>query len=418
MTTAAPPKAAFDACATALEAAAERLGIEEEMRQLMRMPWRELRVEVPVRMDDGRIRVFAGYRVQHNGARGPYKGGIRYHPQADLDEVRALASLMTWKCALVDIPFGGAKGGVQCDPLAMSKDELNRLTRRYTQNIEHLLGPYRDVPAPDLNTNSQTMAWMMDAYSQLHGYSPAIVTGKPVELGGSVGRESAVGQGVSILLTELARELGVALEGQRVAVQGFGQVGYWTPDSLHHAGCRIVALSDVRGGVGNPAGIDVDRADRWSRQTGSVVGLPDTEPMTNEELLGADCDILVPAAVGDVIHAGNAGRVRARWVIEGGNRPTTPEGDAILGERGILVLPDILANAGGVVVSYFEWVQNLQQFRWDEEKVNEELRDTMTKAFQAVWQRAQREGVSLRQACYLIGVERVARAIDLRVFLV
>ncbi|MBI4200606.1 MAG: glutamate dehydrogenase [Chloroflexi bacterium] len=398
------------------DGAAERLGVDDDLRELLRWPWRELRVEVPVRLDSGRLKVFVGYRVQHNGARGPYKGGVRYHPEADIDEVRALAALMTWKTALVGVPFGGAKGGVQCDPDEMSQGELNRLTRRYTQNISHILGVNRDIPAPDLNTNSQTMAWMMDAYGQLHGYEPGIVTGKPVELGGSYGREAAPGRGAVYCLQEYCRLVGQELSGATVAVQGFGQVGSWVARLLEGAGCKVIAVSDVRGGIHNPKGLafrallDHVREGRW------VAGFRDSEPVTNAELLELPCDILVPAAVGHVLHKANAPRVRARIVLEGANMPTTPEADAILNERGVVMLPDLLVNAGGVTVSYFEWAQNIQEFRWDEERVNEELRKVMTRAFQEVYERARRDSLMLREAAFEISVERVARAVELRGF--
>jgi glutamate dehydrogenase (NAD(P)+) len=383
---------------------------------MLRQPWRELRVQVPVRMDDGRLEVFTGYRVQHNGARGPYKGGVRYHPQADQDEVRALASLMTWKTALVDLPFGGSKGGVQCDPGLLSINELNRLTRRYTLNIEHLLAPNRDIPAPDLGTNAQTMAWMMDAYGQLHGYSPAIVTGKPVELGGSLGRDSATGRGVTYILQEVAKDLKLDLQGMGVVVQGFGNVGSWTARLLDQAGCRVMAVSDVKGGVYHSAGLDVSQLLDYHSARGTVTGFPGGDSLTNAELLELECDVLVPAAIGGVITAGNAPSVKARMVLEAANHPLTPEADAILKERGILVLPDILVNAGGVVVSYFEWTQNLQQFRWEEERVNQELHQILVRAYHEVRRKALTEGMTHREAAFEIGVARVARAVQLRGF--
>jgi glutamate dehydrogenase (NAD(P)+) len=398
------------------EETADVLALEEEARLLLRMPHRELHVEVPVRMDNGSVRVFPGYRVQHNGARGPYKGGLRYHPQADLDEVRTLAALMTWKCALVDLPFGGAKGGVQCDPTAMSQTELNRLTRRYTQNIAHLIGVNRDIPAPDMGTNSQTMAWMMDAYGQLNGYTPGIVTGKPVELGGSAGRDAAPGRGAYVVLLELCRDLSREPQLTRVAVQGFGQVGSWAARLACQAGFRVVAVSDISGGLHNEHSIDIDALTEHVETGGVLADFPGGERISNEELLALPCEVLVPAATGDVVTSANAGAVRAQIVIEAANHPLTYDADAALAERGVLVVPDILANAGGVIVSYFEWTQNIQQFRWELDRVNAELERMLLPAYRAVRALSQERGVTMRRAAYLIAVERVARAIRLRGF--
>jgi glutamate dehydrogenase (NAD(P)+) len=396
--------------------AAERLQLPGGLRDMLRRPWRELLVQVPVRMDDGRIEVFSGYRVQHNGARGPYKGGVRYHPAADLDEVRALAALMTWKTALVGLPYGGAKGGVQCEPGRLSTGELNRLTRRYTLNIEHLLAPNRDIPAPDLGTNAQTMAWMMDAYGQLHGHSPAIVTGKPVELGGSLGREPATGRGVGYVLEEAAKHFGLDTAGARVVVQGFGNVGSWAARLIHAMGCKIIAVSDADGGVYSPKGLDITELLRQKQTGAGVADLPGAERITNAELLELDCEVLVPAAIDNVITSENASRVQASYILEGANRPMTAEADDILNDRGVVVLPDILVNAGGVIVSYFEWTQNLQEFHWEEERVNEELRKTITSAFHQVRERVAADGSTYRQAAFEIAVERVARAVELRGF--
>lgn len=407
----------FDEVNIFFDRAADRVGLDDGVRELLRRPWRELQVSVPVRMDDGHIKVFTGFRIQHNGVRGPYKGGVRYHPDADLEEVRALASLMTWKNALVDIPFGGAKGGVQCDPRTMSEGELNRLTRRYTMNIEHLLAVNRDIPAPDLGTNSQTMAWMMDAYSQIHGYTPGIVTGKPVELGGSAGRDAATGRGAVFILKEVAKEFGVSTDGARIVVQGFGQVGSWTVRLLGDMGCRIIAVSDVEGAVYCPDGVDVDKLFLQKRETGSVAETPGTEHINNDELLELDCDFLVPAAIDRVIHEGNAPRVKARVVVEAANHPLTPEADQILNDRGIPVIPDILVNAGGVIVSYFEWSQNLYQQQWPEERVNDELARYMTKAYHAVRETVRKENITFREAAFLIAVGRVAHVSKLRGFI-
>ena len=408
---------AFDEVNVFLDRAVDRLGLDDGFRELLSRPWRELRVSVPVRMDDGRIEVFTGYRVQHNGARGPYKGGVRYHPAADQEEVRALASLMTWKTALVDIPYGGAKGGVQCDPRSMSEGELNRLTRRYMTNIEHIIGVTRDIPAPDLGTNSQTMAWMMDAYGMIHGYSPGIVTGKPVELGGSVGRDSATGRGAVYVMVEAARDFCMTPKGARVAVQGFGQVGGWTVRLLDQVGCKVIAVSDFRGGVYRETGIDVARLLEHHKEAGTVTGLESTEELTNAELLELDCEFLVPAAINGVIHRCNAPRVQAKIVVEAANHPVTPEADQVLNDRGIPVLPDILVNAGGVVVSYFEWTQNLYQHQWEESRVNEELSKIMTKAYRAVRETVERDGITYREAAFLIGVGRVAHVAELRGFI-
>lgn len=416
MTTALQELTPFQEVNLFLDDSAERLGLPDGLREMLRRPWRELRVQVPVRMDDGHIEVFTGYRIQHNGARGPYKGGVRYHPLADADEVRALASLMTWKNALVDLPYGGAKGGVQCDPRQLSESELNRLTRRYTTNIEHLLGPYRDIPAPDMGTTSQTMAWMMDAYGQLHGYAPAIVTGKPVELGGSLGRDAATGRGVAYVLQEAARDLNINLNDITIVIQGYGNVGSWAASILHQAGCKIIALSDVQGGTYNPGGLDVTRVANDKQAGIGVSDYQDGEKITNAELLELDCDVLIPAAIDNVINHENASRINARFVVEAANHPVTFSADQILNDRGIVILPDILVNAGGVTVSYFEWTQNLQEFKWEEDRVNQELHKVMSRAYRAVYEKANSEGINYRQAAFDIGVGRVARAVNLRGF--
>ena len=408
---------AFDEVNLFFDHASDRLELSDGLREMLRRPWRELQVQVPVRMDDGRIEVFTGYRVQHNGARGPYKGGVRFHPEADLDEVRALAALMTWKTALVGLPYGGAKGAVQCDPTQLSEGELNRLTRRYTLNIEHLIGPNRDILAPDMGTNAQTMAWMMDAYGQLHGYMPGVVTGKPVELGGSLGREAATGRGVGYLLMEAAKDLEIEPSGARIVVQGFGNVGSWAARLLHDFGCRVVAVSGIRGGIYNAKGLDIAALLEHYRVTRAVPGFPGGESITNAELLELDCEVLVPAAIGNVITAENAPRIKARAVLEAANHPTTPEADDILADRGVRVLPDILVNAGGVTVSYFEWAQNIQRFHWEEERVNQELHKTMVQAHQEVRNRVVSEGLTYRQAAFDIGVQRVAHTVELRGFL-
>ncbi len=416
MTTTAQPST-YDEVNVFFDRAAERLGLPGGVRDLLRSPWRELRVSVPVRMDDGSIEVFNGYRVQHNGARGPYKGGVRFHPDADQEEVRALASLMTWKNALVDIPFGGAKGGVQCDPLKLSTDELNRLTRRYTTNIQHLIGVNRDIPAPDLGTNAQTMAWMMDAYGQIHGYTPGIVTGKPVELGGSIGREQATGRGTVFVARSAAVDHGMDPIGARIVVQGFGNVGSWTAVLAEELGCKVVGVSDVNGGVHNDRGIDVAALLEYQRESGTVVGFHGAEDVDNEELLELDCEVLIPAAIDRVVHEGNAPRVKAKLVVEAANHPLTPEADEILADRGITIVPDILVNAGGVIVSYFEWTQNLYQHRWTLDEVNTELDAIITKAYREVRETALKDGLTYRDAAFGIGVGRVAEVARIRGFI-
>jgi glutamate dehydrogenase (NAD(P)+) len=397
-----------------VEVAAKVVGIGDDMYDVLTSSYREIAVQVPVRRDDGSLTVVRGYRVQHNGARGPYKGGIRYHPHADLNEVRALASLMTWKTALLDVPFGGAKGGIEVDPTDMSTRELEAMTRRFANGIGHVLGVYRDIPAPDVNTNAQTMAWLMDAYSSRHGYSPAIVTGKPVALGGAPGREAATGRGLVYVLEAAAKRGGLDLSDMRVAIQGFGNVGSWVAIELARRGIRVVAVSDVHGGAWCESGLNVDLAVEQVRAGGSVVDLENTERVTNEELLAIDCDILVPAALGDVLRADNAGGVRARLVLEGANHPTTPDADAVLRDRGVTVVPDVLANGGGVTGSYFEWTQNIQQFRWSEDRFNEELQRKMVDAYEQVAGYAEKHGVDLRTGAFALAVERVNEAERLR----
>jgi glutamate dehydrogenase (NAD(P)+) len=394
--------------------AADRLGLDAEMRTLLTTPFREVRVEVPVRLDNGSLKVFLGYRIQHNGVRGPAKGGIRYHPSVTVHEVAALAEAMTWKTALVNIPFGGAKGGIACDPRTMSQRELERLTRRYTSRIQVILGPYRDVPAPDMNTNAQVMAWIFDEYSQHHGYTPACVTGKPVELGGSLGREAATGNGATILIRELMKELGKPVQGATVVLQGFGNVGSNAARALSREGARIIAIGDFYGGIFSQKGINIEELFAHQAATSRIQGLAGTQPISNEDLLELPCDILVPAALECVIHKGNADRIKAGVIAEAANLPTTPDADQVLNRKGILVLPDVLTNAGGVTVSYFEWTQNLQQHFWEEDRVNAEMERVLVKAFRNVVDRARSEKISFRTAAYAIAVERVARAEKLR----
>jgi glutamate dehydrogenase (NAD(P)+) len=394
--------------------AAERLGLDGEMRTLLNMPFREVRVEIPLRMDDGSLRVFIGYRVQHSGVRGPAKGGIRYHPATDLNEVRALAAAMTWKTALVNLPFGGAKGGINVDPKTLSASEVQRLTRGYIRRIHLFLGPYRDIPAPDVNTNAQVMAWIFDEYSAHHGYTPACVTGKPVELGGSLGRESATGRGVFLITEELLQDLRAPLPGASVAVQGFGNVGSFAARFFAEAGARIVAVSDVSGGVFNADGLTIHALLDHARTHPSVQDFPGGERISNDDLLALECDVLVLAALQCVLTKHNAARVRARIIAEGANLPTTPEADEILARRGVHILPDVLTNAGGVTVSYFEWAQNLQQVFWEEDRVHAEMRKILTRAYRQVSEMASLANISLRSAAYTIAVDRVARAERLR----
>jgi glutamate dehydrogenase (NAD(P)+) len=397
-------------------ASAGRLNTSTEVVELLKTSWREVRAQIPVRMDNRKLQIFEGYRVQHNGARGPYKGGVRFHPLADLDEVRALAMLMTYKCALMDLPFGGAKGGVMCDPARMSETELNRLTRAYTQHIGMVLGINRDVPAPDMGTNAQTMAWMMDAYGQRYGYTPGIVTGKPVELGGSFGRDQATGRGVATCMREFSLVEKTNPRDLKVVIQGYGNVGSWTARIAAEMGFTIVAVSDVKGGVHNPDGLDIAAVDKHFAVAGSVAGFEPADPITNDDLLELPCDYLVPAALGEVITGENAPRIRARVVIEAANHPITPDGDAVLNARKIPVLPDVLVNAGGVTVSYFEWTQNIQQFRWSLQEVITELEKKMVATFHELMTRTAKDGTLPRQAAFDISLERVAKAITLRGF--
>ncbi len=355
--------------------------------------------------------VFTGYRVQHNKARGPYKGGVRYHPSVDLDEVKALAAWMTFKTAVVDIPYGGAKGGVVCDPKRLSSGEVERLTRRYTAMIMDEIGPFKDVPAPDVGTDAQVMAWMMDTYSSLKGYSvPEVVTGKPIALGGSYGREEATGKGVAVCAREAAKKIGLRLKGATLAVQGYGKVGYWSAEALVEMGCKLIAVTDAGGGAYNPKGLDPRGLKEHERRSGSVSGYEGAEGISNEELFQLECDILVPAALENQISEEVASNVNAKIISEGANGPTTPGADKILYEKGVVVIPDILANAGGVTVSYFEWVQNLNRDRWPLETVNARLEGKMVSAFKAVSDLAEREGVSMRTSAYMLAVGKVAEA--------
>jgi len=405
----------YEVAVSQFDEAADRLGLSQAMRAILRKPKRELIVNFPVRMDNGDVEMFTGYRVQHNINRGPAKGGIRFSPEVSLDEVRALAMWMTWKCAVVNIPFGGAKGGVLCDPHKLSRAELERLSRRYATEISIFIGPNSDIPAPDMNTNPQIMAWMMDTFSMHQGYSvPAVITGKPLAIGGSEGRLEATARGVQYVTRDAMVDLGMNPEECRVVVQGFGNVGSISARLLHELGCKIVGLSDIQGGVYNAQGIDVHQALHFSKEHGALKGLPNTEHVTNSELLTLPCDVLLPAALENQLTRRNAAQVKARLIIEAANGPTTPEADIILNDRGVTIVPDILANAGGVTVSYFEWVQDLQRFFWAEHEINNRLESIMTRAYKAVREKALQQETNLRMGAYLLAVARVAEATEIR----
>jgi len=412
---AASPMVTEEITTNQFDTAADLLGLNRSMRERLCHPFREVTVQVPVLMDNGDVEVFLGHRVQHNGARGPTKGGVRYHPTVDLHEVRGLATLMTWKTALMDLPFGGAKGGVSVDAHRLSMRELERLTRKFTERIAIALGPYRDIPAPDMGTNAQTMAWMLDEYSQKKGYSPAVVTGKPVSLGGSLGREEATGRGVMICMREAARDYGITWVGSSAVIQGFGNVGSHLAKGLFDEGVKVLAITDADGGVYNANGLDIDALLHYAREHRSVAAFPGADPITNEQLWRVPCDFMVPAALGGVItKEDNATALECRMLVEAANAPTTPIADKILEERGIIVLPDFLANAGGVVVSYFEWTQNLQQMRWELDQVRAGLERKMVTSYRDVVELAKQRDVSLRTAAYAIALRRVADAEELR----
>ena len=415
-----PPKLdLWDAVLVKLDDVARRLGLEPGIHAILRQPERELTVAVPVVMDDGRLEVFTGYRIQHSSARGPCKGGIRYHPAVDLNEVKALAALMTWKCAVVDIPYGGAKGGVQCEPRQMSSDELCRMTRRFTAMIIPIIGSKRDIPAPDVNTDAQTMAWIADTVSMLQGKTTMeIVTGKPIPLGGSVGRKEATGRGVAFVTRELLKRKRRQLQETTLAVQGYGNVGSAAATILQQMGCQVVAVSDISGGLYARQGLDIASLNRHvaNHPHRLIEGYeaPGVEKISNDELLLCDVDVLIPSALEHQIRADNAPYMRARMIVEGANGPTTPEADEILQDRGIVVVPDILANAGGVVVSYFEWVQDLQYYFWEEDEVNRNLERIMVQSFERVWGYSQEQLVSLRLGAYMLAVAKVADAVRSR----
>jgi glutamate dehydrogenase (NAD(P)+) len=390
--------------------AVERLELADDIRTVFWTPYREVTVQIPVKLSDGRVHTFSGYRIQHNGARGPYKGGIRYHPEVDIDEIRALASLMTWKTAVANIPFGGAKGGVNCPAEQLDRSELQAITRSFTDKIEKVLGPTRDIPAPDVNTDAQVMAWMMDEYGRLHGHTPAICTGKPIALEGSYGREQATGRGCVYMFREAAPQIGLTPADSTFVVQGYGKVGSWASRILQQLGARMVGASDATGAIRSDPGIDADDLATHLREGGKLTEFTGAEVISPDDLLAIECDVLIPAALGGMIHEGNAGRINTKMIIEGANSPTTPAADEILREKGVHVIPDVMANAGGVVCSYFEWVQNLQHFRWSEREVNDKLGGIMRRAYRDVSARAKEERISLREAAYLVGIERVVEA--------
>jgi glutamate dehydrogenase (NAD(P)+) len=395
--------------------AADKLNLDPGLRQVLREPRRELHVHFPVKMDDGTVKVFEGYRVQHNLGRGPAKGGIRYHQDVSIDEVKALAMWMTWKCAVVGIPYGGGKGGVIVDPKKLSRRELENLSRRFFTEIEVLIGPEKDIPAPDVNTNGQVMAWFMDTYSMHVGYTvPGVVTGKPISLGGSEGRNEATARGTVFCIIEAARHLQIDLKNATVVVQGFGNAGSIAAQLMSAEGAKVLAVSDSTGGIHSPAGLDINRVVAWKAEHGTVVGFPGAKAVSNQEILEIECDVLIPAALENQITAANAGKVKAKIVAEAANGPTTPEADEILFKNGVFAIPDILCNAGGVTVSYFEWVQDLNRDHWSEKTVNEKLHEIMVRAFGETLAISQREGVHMRLAAYLLAVQRVADATSMR----
>ncbi len=398
-----------------LEAVNKYLKLPDAIYNRLRVPKRSIIVSVPVMMDDGTVKFFEGYRVQHNTARGPAKGGIRYHPNVNLREITALAALMTWKCALVDIPFGGAKGGIACDTTKMSRDEIKRMTRRYTHELLQFIGPEQDIPAPDMYTDEQVMAWIMDTYSMSKGYSvPGVVTGKPICLGGSLGRRDATSKGLVAVLLEAVKDMKLSVEGLKIAIIGFGNVGATAARLLYEKGAKVVAVSDSKGAIYNPKGLDITNILKFKAQNKTLIGYKPADDITLEELIAIDCDVLIPAAVEGQINSSNAKNVKVKIIAEGANAPTTPDADKILNDKGIVILPDILANAGGVVVSYFEWVQDLQRFFWKEDEVYTKLEEIMTNAYKQVRILSIDKKVDMRTSALMLGVKRVAEAIEAR----
>ncbi len=394
--------------------AAKGLGMGARLEHVLVMPKREVKVICSIELDNGELAAFSGFRVQHDNSRGPMKGGLRYHPDVDPDEVNALASLMTWKTAVANIPYGGAKGGINCDPNKLSYQELQRVTRAFVDEIHDVIGPGLDIPAPDMGTNAQTMAWIVDQYSKYHGWTPQVVTGKPLELGGSEGRESATGKGLQFAIAAVLADDGKEIADSTFAIQGFGNVGAWAARFINAEGGKVIAVSDLSGAIRNKKGLDIEALMRYVRERGSISGFPGADPIPAEDLLSCQCDVLVPAALGNVLTRENANEIAARYIIEGANGPTSPEADEIFIKRGITVVPDIFANSGGVIVSYFEWVQNVQQFRWREDRVNTELHALMLDAYREIKKTAQSNKCDLRTAAFILAISRVARATSLR----
>ncbi|PCJ21512.1 MAG: glutamate dehydrogenase [Candidatus Cloacimonadota bacterium] len=390
--------------------AADIMGLSDHIREMLASPYKSIVVQLPIEMDDGEIKVFTGYRVQHNKKRGPMKGGLRFHPSVDLNHCKSLSSLMTWKTALIDIPFGGAKGGINCDPKELSESELERITRKFTNAIASDIGPLKDIPAPDVNTNAQVMAWIMDEYSKSAGYAPGVVTGKPLDLHGSQGREAATGRGVVFICESLLEDWEQPVEGTKVVIQGFGNVGHWAAKILYDKDAKIIAVSDVSGGVYCEDGLDIPALYDFVGEGCLLKNYPDYDKISNAELLALKCDILIPAAMGRAIHKENVNSLQCRAIVEAANSPITPEADDICFEKGITVIPDILANAGGVTVSYFEWTQNIQQFNWGEEEINTRLKLKMRKGYQTVTKVAKKHNIDMRTAAFIISIGRVGKA--------
>ncbi|MEQ9411670.1 MAG: Glu/Leu/Phe/Val dehydrogenase dimerization domain-containing protein [Fuerstiella sp.] len=401
---------AYESACHYFETAASLMDLSPNMKKLLLTPEREVKVQVAMKMDNGEIATFVGYRIQHNSARGPMKGGLRYHHEVNAEEVLALASLMTWKTAVVDIPYGGAKGGITVSPKSLSPNELEQMTRKFVDELQDIIGPDKDIPAPDMGTNAQVMAWIVNQYEKFHGFNPACVTGKPLELHGADGREEATGRGVGLLTEAFLQKFDRSFKDTTFAVQGFGNVGSFAAAYIHDRGGRVVAVSDISGAKYHSEGIDISGALSYVRQNGSLRGFPAEREITNEELLALDVDVLIPAALGGVVTEDNAADIRARYIVEAANGPVLPEADRVLNERGIIVLPDILANAGGVTVSYFEWVQNQQYFRWDLDRTRKELARKLTGSFEKMWDLATEKHITLRSAAYLMGIGRVGRA--------
>ena len=403
-----------DPTSAAYAQAVKELGLKKNIAKALEIPDRELTVEVPFRRDNGEVESVVGFRVQHNNTRGPFKGGIRYHEHVDIDEVRSLATLMTWKTSLLDIPYGGGKGGIGVDPRKYSKTELERMSRRFFRAIDPIIGVNVDIPAPDVNTNAQVMSWFMDEYSQLHGYSPAIVTGKPLELGGSAGREAATGKGTAVITRETAQNWNIDLKNSKVVIQGFGNVGSYAAKFLHEYGCKIIAVSDVTGGLYDPDGLDIDSLFEYNYANKTIDGFDQGKKLTNDELLALECDFLIPAALGSAINEKNVDSLNCKVIVEAANGPVTGSAANKLWDKKIAIIPDILTNAGGVTVSYFEWVQNLQQFKWTEDDVNQKLEDKMVNAFNEVYEVKKSKQVPMRIASFMVAIDRVHVAYNLR----